>query len=226
MSPPAEARAQEPFRFCDYEGLVVVTGSKATNLVDFLYQLRRVPGDVVHHHLFRTALSHRYGTWDHPNDFAAWAGHALGDAVLAEKLSNLDPFRRGDIEDARAAIVDLVEDHLDALTTVPWTRPGFEFHFASGRYFAMPGGREAWTVEELRAGIASIPLSSLYYHYHEARLRGLDDEDDFSRWIEDEFGGSEAVTRLRRLDFYLFSLEELRRRIVAILGGVLEEVAP
>jgi hypothetical protein len=174
---------------------------------------------VIHHHLFRAVLNHRYGTWDHTNDFSAWAATALGDPVLAEKLSSLDPFRRGDIEEARAAIVEILEDHLDNVSTVPWARPGFEFHFASGMYFALPGQREAWTLEELRDGIAVIPLSSVYYHFHEARLRGEDDEDDFSRWLEDELGREDLARRLREIDFYLFSLFELRQRVVAILDG-------
>jgi len=215
----SSARARDPFRFVDYEGLVVASGALARNLREFLEVIGRAPGEVIHHHLFRAVLAHRYGTWDHTNDFSAWAATALGDPVLAEKLSSLDPFRRGDVEDARAAIMDIVEDHLETVATVPWARPGFEFHFASGRYFPLPGEREAWTLEELRAGIAEIPLSSLYFHFYEARLRGEDDEDDFSRWLEDELGRVDLAERLHRIDFYLFSLEELRQRVVAILDG-------
>jgi hypothetical protein len=213
------ARAREPFRFVDYEGLVVASGALARNLREFLEVIGRVSGDVIHHHLFRAVLGHRYGVWDHTNDFSTWAASGLGDPVLAEKLSSLDPFRRGGIEDARAAIVDIVEDHLDATATVPWARPGFEFHFASGMYFPLPSEREAWSLEELRAGISEIPLSSLYFHFYEARLRGEDDEDDFSRWLEDELHRADLSERLRRIDFYLFSLEELRQRVVAILDG-------
>lgn len=216
----SEARARDPFRFVDYEGLVVASGAIARNLREFLEIIGRAPASVIHHHLFRAVLAHRYGTWDHTNDFSAWAATALGDPVLAEKLSSLDPFRRGDIEDARAAIVEIVEDHLDAIATVPWTRPGFEFHFASGMYFPLPGEKEAWTVKELRAGISEVPLSSLYFHFYEARLRGADDEDDFSRWLEDELDRGDLAERLQRIDFYLFSLEELRQRVVAILDGV------
>jgi len=217
MSEP-EARARKPFLFADYEGLVVATGWEARNLRELTEIVRRAPADVIHHHVFRAALAHRYGTWDHPNDFGAWAANALGDPVLAEKLSSLDVFRRGDIEDTRAAIVEILEEHLDSVETVPWARPGFGFHFASGIYFALPSRREAWTLNELREAVTEIPLSSLYFHFHEARLRGRDDADDFSRWIEDELTRADVAERLRRIDFYLFSLEELRQRIVMLLN--------
>jgi hypothetical protein len=197
---------------------VVATGWEARNLRELTEIVRRAPADVIHHHVFRAALAHRYGTWDHPNDFGAWAANALGDPVLAEKLSSLDVFRRGDIEDTRAAIVEILEERLDSVETVPWARPGFGFHFASGIYFALPSRREAWTLNELREAITEIPLSSLYFHFHEARLRGRDDADDFSRWIEDELARADVAERLRRIDFYLFSLEELRQRIVTLLN--------
>ncbi len=138
--------------------------------------------------------------------------------MLAGRLSSLDLFHNGDIEDTRAAIVDVLEEHLDAQATVTWARPGFEFHFASGIYAALPGLGEAASAAELKEGIAENPLSSLYFHFHEARLRGSDDEDDFSRWLRTECGRNDLAERLRGIDFYLFSLEELRQRILSILA--------
>jgi len=215
----AKERASNPFRFVDYEGLVVASGAEARNLREFLEVIGRAPDEMIHHHLFRSVLEHRYGTWDHPNDFSAWAATGLGDPVLSEKLASLEPFRRGEIANARAAIIEIVEEHLDTVATVPWARPGLAFHFASGMFFALPGGREAWTLDELRTGVSEIPLSSLYYHFHEARLRGDDDEDDFSSWLTNQLGRDDVALRLRAIDFYLFSLEELRQRVVGILAG-------
>ncbi|HEX6852824.1 MAG TPA: DUF5752 family protein [Candidatus Polarisedimenticolaceae bacterium] len=221
MTALASVRARAPFRFVDYEGLVVVTGLRAANLQELADQLRRVPGEVVHHHLYRSFLAHRYGSWDYPNDFATWVAEALGDRALAEKLSAIEPFKRTDLEQARAVVLEVVEEHLDGLAGVPWARRGFEFHFASGHYLELPTDREAWSVAELHEGIAHAPLSSLYFHFHEAKLRG--GADDYSRWLEAEFGASAEVSRLRRIDFYFFSLEELRHRILRILEGHPEE---
>ena len=88
---------------------------------------------------------------------------------------------------------------------------------AGYRHFSieLPSEREVWTIGEMRDGIAQVPLSSIFYHFHEARRREPgDDADDFSRWIEAQFGPHPIAASLRGLDFYFFSLEELRRRIV------------
>jgi len=215
--PPAKTRAREPFRFVDYEGLVMPTGLRASNLRELAEHIRHVPIAVIHHHLHRTALSHRFGAWDYPNDFAQWAAHSLEDRALAEKLAALDPFAATDLEAARGAIGDLIEEHLDGSPSVPWARPGFEFHFASGHFMSLPSEREVFTLHELRRTLRQVPLSSLYYHFHEARLRAPgDDSDDFSRWIQGQFGPHPIATRLRAIDFYFFSLEDLRARIVSV----------
>jgi hypothetical protein len=211
------ARSAVPFRFVDYEGLVMPTGLRAANLKELADLLRIVPSEAIHHHLHRTPLSHRFGVWDYPNDFAQWAAHSLEDLALAEKLAALDPYAHPSFEEARDSIVDLIEDHLDGLARVPWVRSGFEFHFASGRFQAYPGEREVSSLAEMRDALASLPLSSIYYHFHEARLRVPGEEsDDFSRWIEGQFGPLPIVERLRRIDFYFYSLDDLRARIVAL----------
>ncbi len=217
MTHPPDRPTREPFRFVDYEGLVLSTGRRASNLREFLDTLSQVSLDVVCHHLHRAALRHRFGTWDYPNDFASWAATGLEDLALAEKLAALDPYAYAQLEQAREAIIDLVEDHLRELPVVPATRRGLEFHFASAHYFALPSGREAGSLRELRDALTEVPLSSLFFHFHEARLRGPgDDSDDFSRWIEAQLGPHPVADALRGIDFYFFSLDDLRRRIVAI----------
>ncbi len=213
-------RAAKPFRFVDYEGLVMPTGLRAANLRDLVEVIRDAPVEVLRHHLHHAALRHRFGAWDYPNDFAQWAATRLEDLALAEKLAALDPYAHRDLERARETIVDLLEEHLDDLPMVPWVRRGMEFHFASGHYLALPGEREVWTLAEMRDAIAEVPLGSIFYHFHEARLRGpKDDSDDFTRWIEGQFGPHPITRQFQGLDFYFFSLEELRQRMVSIFDA-------
>jgi hypothetical protein len=213
----AQPRAKEPFVFADYAGLVMPTGKRAANLRELTDLVRTAPIEVLHHHLHRTFLLQHFGAWDFPNDFARWASRSLEDQALAEKLAALDPFAQGSLETAREVIVDLLEEHMDVLPFMPSARPGFEFHFASGHFVALPGQREVWTVGEMRSAIAEAPLGSIFYHFHEARLRGPDiDVDDLSQWIEGQFGPMPLVDALRGIDFYFYSLEELRERLVKI----------
>jgi Family of unknown function (DUF5752) len=210
-------RAAEPFSFVDYEGLVMPIGRRATNLREFLDILSVVSLDVIQHHLHRAALHRRFDDWDYPNDFASWAAKGLEDLALAEKLAALDPYGYGQLEEAREAISSLVEDHLSELPNVVPVRRGSEFHFASGHYLALSSDRKAWTLPEMRDALAAVPLSSIFFHFHEARLRGPgEDVDDFSRWIEGQFGPHPVADEMRKLDFYFFSLDELRQRLVGI----------
>jgi hypothetical protein len=221
-----ELRAREPFEFVDYDGLVMPTGLHAANLREFLEIVRTVHADVLHHHLNRAFLWRRLDSSEYPNDFANWAALRLEDLALAEKLSTLDPFVERDLERARDAIVEIVEEHLDGLPTVPWVRPGSDFHFSRGRYLALPSGRLAWTLTELREELQSLSLSSLYFHFHEARLRGPgDDADDFSRWIGGQLEAAPVVNRMLAIDWYFLSLSELRGRLVAAIDGGLQEIA-
>lgn len=210
-------RARLPFRFSDYEGLVIVTGVEASNLREFLDRIRVVSTEVLHHQLLRSVLDHRFGPRSYPNAFAEWAAVGLGDPALAEKLSTLDPYADDSLERTRDRIVEIVEDHLDTLVTVPWARPGFEHHFAAGHFIALPTERRAWTLAGLRRGIAAVPLSSIYFHVHDAQLRATDRIDDFSRWTADELEQPDVAGRMRGLDTRLLGLEEYRRQLVAIL---------
>lgn len=213
----SRTRARSPFRFNDYEGLVIVTGIEARNLSEFLDRIRVVSTDVLHHQLLRSVLDHRYGPRDYPNAYAEWAAVGLGDPALAEKLSNLDPWADDSLERTRERIVEIVEDHLDTLVTVPWTRPGFELHFAAGHFVALPTERRAWTLPGLRRGVAAIPASSIYHHVHDAQLRSPDRVDDLSRWTADELGRTDVARAMRGLDTRLLGLEEYRRQAVRIL---------
>lgn len=212
---PFDRRAGEPFRFEDYEGLVLSTGSRAGNLREFTEILRTASTEVIRHHLHRAPLRHRFGVWDFPNDFARWALDGLGDHALAEKLAAMDPYAHRDPGEAQGYIVELLEEHLDELPALSFVRPGMEFHFCSSRFVAMPGDGEVWTLGEMQEALGTLSLGSLFYHFHEARLREPEpDTDDFSLWIAGQFGDHPLVRDLRGMDFYFFSLEDLRRQLV------------
>ncbi len=224
---PFDAAAAEPFRFVDYEGLVLATGRRAASLREMAAAIRRVPADVIHHHMVRTPLEHRFGASDYPNDLARWSARSLHDPVLAEKLAALDPYAHEGIETLREEIVSVLDAHLDAQPTSPRVRPGLEFHFVRGHFTALPGDRVATTLAEMTDALRVIPLSSLFYHFEESRLsRPGVVGDDFSLWIEAQFGVEPLVRRLRSIDFPFYSLGDLRARIVAAFLEPREAAVP
>jgi len=193
------------------------TGKKAVNLREFAELLKVVSPRVISHHLHQFFIKPVHQPWDCPNDFAHWAASGLEDFKLAEKLSNLAPFRFSDIEDLREALVDIIEDHMWESPIIPWARPGSEFFFNESTTVVTPTGIEAKNLTEFENALIKVNTSSIYYHFFESRQRLHQDVDDFSFWIENNFDCPNLVRQIRNIDFYLYSLLELRERIIQIL---------
>jgi len=206
------------FKFYDSIILLSPTGQKASNLREFLYILEESEDKVIFHHLYQSPLKSSQKIGEFPNDFANWTAYELEDVALAEKLANFDPYDSNSVSESRDRIVEIVEEHLWDLPAVPWVRTGSEFYFSSATTVLLPLDIEACTLQEFRKAMDIIPDSSLYYHFYEARKRKKDKEDDdFSIWIEDNFDAARLIKRIRDIDFYFFSLTEIRKKIVKIL---------
>jgi len=68
-------------------------------------------------------------------------------------------------------------------------------------------------------------LDSLYYHFFEARWRlGVRKADDFSFWIESNFGLPDLVRAIRDLDIYFYSLKEIRGTMLGLIKQHLGEL--
>ncbi len=209
--------AKIPFEFYECIILIMPTGKKAANLREFAELLKVVNPRVIFYHLHQFFVKPIYQPWDYPNDFAHWAAFGLEDFKLAEKLSNLAPFRFSDIEDLREALVDMIEDHMWESPIIPWARAGSEFFFNESTTIVIPTGIQARTLTEFRNALVKVNPSSIYYHFFESRQRLNQDVDDFSVWIENNFDCPDLVAQLRNIDFYLYSLLELRERAIQLL---------
>ena len=223
MSNPSKI-AKVPFKFYECIILVMPTGKKAANLREFAELLKVVGPRVLFHHLHQFFIKPVHQPRDYPNDFAHWAAFGLEDFMLAEKLSNLAPFRFSDVEGLREALVDIIEDHIWESPIIPWARPGSEFFFNESTTMVIPTGIEAKNLIELENALIKVNTSSIYYHFFESRQRLHQDTDDFSFWIENNFDCPELVSQIRNIDFYLYSLLELRERIMQILESELSNM--
>ncbi|MCJ7666405.1 MAG: DUF5752 family protein, partial [Actinobacteria bacterium] len=152
-----------------------------------------------------------------PNDFSNWAAYELEDLALAEKLANFDPYDHKTVSEAKDYLIEIIEEHMWDLPTIPWVRQGSEFYFASATTIVLPLGIETSSLKGFRKAMDIIPNSSLYFHFYEARKKKKEKEhDDFSIWIEENFNKKTLVKKIRDIDFYFFSLEEIRKILINI----------
>ena len=78
----------------------------------------------------------------------------------------------------------------------------------------MPTGLIANDPADFFMKLPHVTITSLYYHFFEARLRLGVQSNDFSQWLE-WCGETEVARRIERLDPYLYTLDELKERIIS-----------
>ena len=210
-------KVAEPFKFYECIMLIRPIGERASNLKEFLNILEECEDSVIFHHLYQSHLKYIKDVMDYPNDFANWAADSLEDLALAEKLASFDPYDFKTVAEAKDMLIEIIEEHMWDLPTVPWVRPGFEFYFTNSATIFLPLGIEVSTLQELKEALKKISENSIYFHFYEARKRHKNKMlDDFSNWIEDNFQEDDLVKTLRDIDFYFFSLNEMREKIIKI----------
>lgn len=217
--------AENPFWFRDCFLMTMPLGRKAINLRELLQVLREVDESVLYYHLLQSRLTVTQPVVEYPNDFALWAATALQDSKLAEKLCSFDPFEYDDMEHVREAMVDILEEYLWDLPSVPWARPGFELHFCQASTVVIQAETPANTMKEFCRELGTVGLDSVYYHFIEARRRlGMRHIDDFSYWIEFNFNLPDLVAAIRDIDVYFYSLKELRDTLLGMIHRYLGEL--
>lgn len=219
--PEGTARApvpERPFHLKECCILISPTGRSAANLRELHQGLDDVDDDVVYHHVFRCHLKPSYERSVFPNDFAIWSARALGDFALAEKLASFDPYLYESVSEIRQVLADIIDDHLRSRDYIPWAKWGFNFHFERSLLFAMDSGLSARSPSELAERLYEVDVSSIYYHFFDARRRHGDSLDDFSRWLEESEQDGALQQRIASLDFHMLGLEEVRGELIEILS--------
>ena len=218
-------RTKQPFRFFTRLHLRELTGQKATNLSELLAVLREVPGSVIYHHTHHFLQQHQYLSPEPPNDFAYWVREMLNDDILAEKLSSIDTPEFGSIRSLREKIIEVIEKHMRVSKRKETAAPeGEEFYFVKSISFIIPTDYLAYNLREFRSILRKITINSIYFHMFEARLRLEKQTNDFSLWIETNFGDSELARAIAELDPYSHTMEGLRHRIIRLIDQRLNRV--
>lgn len=206
-----------PFEFKQCVNLIKSTGMKARNLRELRERISVVSGESIFHHTYQYFLKGR--VLEYTNDFAHWAGESLEERALSEHLSNVDPYAFKNIEDLRMELLNVIDGYLKNFPEPREAMPGDEFYFNETVTLTSPLGIKAKNLAEFLIAIKYVDAAAIYYHFYEARVRlGV---DDFSKWLEDSLDKKEVAKRIRGIDPFMHSIEEIRKHIYE---GIEEEV--
>lgn len=218
---PGQPRA--PFLVKDCALAAIATGLRAQNLRELHDRLRSAPEACIYHHFLGCRLRPSFDYPVYNNDFALWVRNALQEPVLAERLAVIDPADFKDLEGLRSELLEVIDERLDEMEFVPWSKPDKQFNFARSQLVIFNTNMLAHTPQELAEFMPRFSSSSVFYHFIDARRRTADRSDDFTQWMSSLGGHEELCAKLANLDPYFPTLVELRQQLVAIFAECLDE---
>ncbi|HUV31458.1 MAG TPA: DUF5752 family protein [Acidobacteriota bacterium] len=219
----ATEKTNMPFEIKDCTLVSRMAGvDTALNLRELRERLLLCPVECLFHHFCETVIRPSFDDPEYRNDFAIWASRGLRDRVLAERLGIINPYVLPDLETLRTMVVDLIDERLSEVQHIPWVQKGDDFRFMQAVTVVFNTNRKLFSPQDLRRKLPRLSLSSIYYHFVEARRRIPDHQDDFTAWLSGFGEGTEAlIGALRGIDFYFLTLPELKRRLIGAVENVL-----
>lgn len=206
-----------PFQVKDCALAAISTGINAQSLLELRDNLATIPPSCIYYHFWGGRLRTSFEYREYHNDFSFWVHHVLHDDILAERLEVLDPTDFANMEHLRSELVDIVENRLDELETVPWVKKEERFHFVKSKIIVFQTHELIKEPYELVQVFPRLTRSSLFYHFIDSARRLPGHKDDFSTWLEGFQDKHQAlIASLRKIDPYLISLALLQEKIVSI----------
>ena len=211
----------KPFYFNTSGHLLRITTQKANTLAELLVALRACPDESIFQHTFRTLQEHHFIREGYSNDFAHWALTACNEPGLAEQLASVDVREFTSLGQLRERFIQIVEKHLQ-LNPSDGPRLAEEtFYFCASEIEIMPTNFVAETIPDFAKGLREVSVHSIHHHFIEARLRLQLMSNDFSQWLHQDVGLTDAARALNRIDIYTATLEDVRQQMVRILERAL-----
>jgi hypothetical protein len=217
-SEPNIPESVPPFEFRRVALLVEVTPCRAASLTQLLTGVTLAPESSIFYHLHQRFFRDTDQLPEYPNDFASWADNMLGDAVLAERLANLNLVRARDLGVVRREISVLLAERLQQTGDTKSARSGSEFIFCQPVMVEFASGRLAYTPEDFVASLRELPSDSIGYHLF-APFTGSD-APAFAHWFRRR-GHERLARQLETFDPYLNCLEDNRRYLVELIEAAL-----
>jgi hypothetical protein len=211
----------KPFYFNTSAHLLRITKYTANSLADLLDALRECPEDSIFQHAFRTLQEHHFIREGFSNDFAHWTLAQCNEPGLAEGLASVDVREFTSVATLRERFIEILENYLKGAPKVA-TRPAEEtFYFCASDIVVLPTSFEGHSMPAFTEGLRRVSVHSIHHHFIEARLRIKLMSNDFSQWLHEDVGLTEAARKLNRIDIYTATLEDVRQQIVRIVERAL-----
>ena len=213
-----DSPASLAFAFKDCALAAIGTARRAKDLRELRDQIQAAHPGCIYYHFWGILMRPQFENPEYINDFAEWTSRALHDKVLAERLGVIDPADSPDIEDLRKELVEVIEQRLDELEVVPWSRPDAQFHFTRAQLLVLDTRQALDHPSQMAAALEKASIGTIFYHFVDGRQRHEDNIDDFRAWLSifgDEF--DELSYRIAQINPYFSSLTYLRTQAGANL---------
>jgi Family of unknown function (DUF5752) len=215
---PPMRKPDKPFYFNTSEHLLRIGRERAINLSELLEAVQTCPEDSVFQHTFRTLQDHHFIRQGFSNDFAHWSLSACNEPALAEQLASVDVREFTAIEGLRRRMIEIIDEFLENHPR-SGSRPAYEpFYFCAADLVVLPTPFAPDTLKGFLDGLNQVSVHSIHHHFIEARLRLHRMSNDFSNWLEQEVGLTEAADAIERIDIYTNTLEGVRLQIARIVA--------
>ncbi len=211
------------FEFTNCIEIKELLGLKADDELQLLDLIEEVSSDSIYYHTHSYFLRHFYVSGLYPNDFANWAVTQVRDRVLGEKLAAVTPIKYKSVEDLRYELIDIIDKHLHDMKTIPNVIYGEPFYFIKSKIIEVPTNIKAKNLKEFIAALKIFDASSIYNHIFESQVRLKKRSNDFSIWIEDILKLNDLARKIEQIDFYMYSLEGLREKLIELCSVELKK---
>lgn len=212
----------DPFVFKGCVEIRELLGKKADDELKLLELIEEVPVDSIYYHTHSYFLRHPYIAGLYPNDFANWAATEVRDKVLGEKLASVTPKPPKSIEEVRLELIEIIDEHLTSIHSIPFVGYGEPFYFMKSRIIEIPTEISAHTFQEFKESLRKINTSVVYNHVFEAGTRSRRGRSDFAIWLEHALNKRTLADKFEMIDSYMYSLEGLRNKLLELCDKEIE----
>ncbi|MEN6467062.1 MAG: DUF5752 family protein [Syntrophaceae bacterium] len=208
-----------PFAIKDCALISLATGRRAQNLRELRERIQTIDAESIYYHVWGVLLRPSFEDPEFKNDFASWCRHAIHDDKAAEKLSIIDPTEFDTLDELRAEIIDVIEERLEEIEFVRWAQPDEQFNFVTFQTVVFDTGDKIDQPSDLPAAIKKMSVSSIFYHFIDARRRTPGRIDDFREWLHGcgpQY--DEICNQVALVDPFFPSLRDLRAELADVFG--------